>query len=142
MIKRISLLLVYFLFTTSLIMGVGGAGHGISAPGTVFFSWAYLLLRLSPESLNKGGYFTLASYLMYLVSFFLLSGFLSRQGKKYSFIAPAGIYLLGSVISSFIHRGFKQEPILLYLACFFFSVLLVVIYIAIDWRLATKVSNQ
>lgn len=127
---RIFLTLGYYAFTLLLIMFTSMAGHGISSPATVFWSWAALGIRLT----HKG----IAPFVLYfglILGVSILTYFSARLEGRFNSLIPSGVYLSGSICASLALRGFEREPLLPYLALFFLSVLLVIAYLAIDWRL-------
>jgi hypothetical protein len=137
LLKRTLLLIGYYLASTLIIIATGMAGHGFTSPATVFYSWAYFLIVLVPSS-----YFPLAAYLVFLLGLSLLSRFIAGLGFRHCLKIPAGLYLLGGVISSIAQGGFRREPFLPYSILFLFSGLFVTLYMILDWRLIKQASSR
>lgn len=119
------------------VIGTVGGGHGFTSPMTVLWSWASFGFPLAHKGIAP-----FALYLVLLLGISALTHFLTRQEGRFYFLVPSGIYLWGSVCASFAFRGYEREPLLPYLVLFFLSVLMVIAFTALDWRLAKKARSK
>jgi hypothetical protein len=133
LIGRTFLIMGYYAFTVLFIIATGMGGHGISSPTTVLFSWAFFLIMLAQKGIAP-----LIIYYGFLVGFAVMTHFLVRQEGRFVFLIPTGVYLWGSLWASVARRGYEYEPLLPYLALSFLSVLMVVAFGALSWRIERK----
>jgi cytochrome c oxidase assembly factor CtaG len=73
---------------------------------------------------------------VFLLILFFLTIFLSRQEKASSNLIRVFFYLSGSVISLLIVGRSVEFPLIIHLTFFVVSIVLIVLYLAFDWRLA------
>lgn len=130
--KRLILFVGYLMFSFIFSFISLGGGDGNSAPMEVFFSWGLLFAFIS--NYNKVG--ELLSYPAYLSILFIVTFFLGRQKKVRGDLVLICFYLSGSFIVALIAGRTPDTPLFAYLFFFAFSVGVVIIYLAIDWRLA------
>jgi hypothetical protein len=123
----------YYLLTVLFAIAAGMGGHGISSPIAVLFSWAAFLIRYAQRGIAP-----LVIYFGWLLCFSVTTHFLARQEGKFLFLLPTGAYLWGSLCASLAFRSFENEPLLPYLALSVLSILMVVAFGALSWRLEKR----
>jgi len=133
MIRLTYLIVGYYAVTVLFTLATAGGGHGISSPTTVLFSWAFFIIKLA-----QGGIAPLIIYFGLLMCFAVMTHFLVRQEGRFMFFLPSGVYLWGSLWASVASRSFETEPLFPYLGLFFLSVLMVVAFCALLWRLEKR----
>ena len=130
--KRLILWIGYLTLSFILAFSTLGGGDGSRVATAIFYSWALVFSYIMKH--NAIGMHI--SYVLYLSILFFLTVLLGRKKKIRGDRALVCFYLSGSLISVVIAGRAPDEPLLFFLSSFTTSVVIVVIYLAIDWRLA------
>ncbi len=130
--KRLILWIAYLMFSFVLAFGTLGGGDGSRVATAIFYSWACVFAYIMKY--NVIGMHI--SYVFYLSILFFLTMLLGRQKNIRGDLALVCFYLSGSLISVVIAGRAPDEPLLFFLSSFITSVVIVIIYLVIDWRLA------
>jgi hypothetical protein len=131
--KRVVFLTVFILLSNALMVVVAGQGHGSSGPIIGFYSWAFLISRISE------GYIpiVLIVHFIYFLLLLALNTLMALLKRTWGSMVPILIHCLGVIVVAL-----SSGPLLIdeqagtfvfYLAL---TCSLTLGYILVDWRLA------
>lgn len=136
--KRLILLAGYLVFSVVFSFGFLGGGDGSPAPTEAFYSWGLLFAYLNDY--NPIG--CLVSYIVYLCILFLFTTFLSWQKKFRGDLVLVCFYLSGSVMAALAFGRGYDVPFLIFFSQYIVSIVVVIAYLGVDWRLAKKFNQS
>lgn len=134
-VRRLILFFMFAIIAVGVIFVVSGHTQGSSGPIMGFLSWAFLLGRSAGVSIP----ITLLICFSYFLGLFGLITITAKFDKAHSPIVPILLHCLGAVIAALTFGPLLiDEPVDTFLLYLILSLIISIVYILVDWRLAVS----